>query len=129
MAKKGKKPWKKSGPTSSAPTTTKKTFRAPNKGYKDVFFTLGTAKDAAHFTDTIEQLSRYVATLVWKQDSVLAKVMTNLKDPALIATARPTRTYLCGLGPNAVDKTDWITLVVVNIPMVNDMDYQSTMDE
>ena len=98
MAKKGKKPWKKSGPKSSAPTTTKKTFRAPTKGYKDVCFTLGTAKDAAHFTDTIEQLSRYVATLVWKQDSVLAKVMTNLKDPALIVPARPTRTYLCGSG-------------------------------
>ena len=66
MAKKGKKPWKKSGPTSSAPTTTKKTFRAPTKWYEDVFFTSGTAKDAAHFADMIEQLSRYVATLGWK---------------------------------------------------------------
>ena len=104
-------------------------FLAPTKGYEDAFFTSGTAKDAAQFMDKKEHLSRYVATLVWKQDSVLAKVMTNLKDPALIVPARPTRTYLCGSGPDAVDKTDWITLVVVNIPMVNDMDYQSTMDE
>ena len=53
MAKKGKKPWKKSGLTSSAPKTTKKTFWAPTKGYKDVFFTSVTAEDAAQFTDTI----------------------------------------------------------------------------
>ena len=63
MAKKGKKPWKKSGPASSVLTTTKKTFQAPTKGYEDVFFTLGTSKDAVQFTDTIEQLSRYMATL------------------------------------------------------------------
>ena len=62
MTKKKKKPWKKSGPASSAPTTTKKTFRAPTKGYEDVFFTSGMAKDAAQFTDMIEQLLRYVAT-------------------------------------------------------------------
>ena len=67
IANKGKKPWKKSGLENSSLTTTKKTFRAPTKGYEDVFFTSGTAKDAAHFTDMIEQLSRYVATLGWKQ--------------------------------------------------------------
>ena len=71
----------------------------------------------------IEQLSRYVATLGWKQDSALAKVMTNLKDPAMVAPARPTRTYLRGLGPDAVETTDHITLGVVNIPMVGDIDY------
>ena len=69
MAKKGKKPCKRSGTTSSAPTITKKTFRDPTKGYKDAFFTSGTAKDAAQFTDTIEQLSRYVDKLGWKQAS------------------------------------------------------------
>ena len=93
MAKKGKKPWKRSGPASSAPITTKKTLWAPTKGYKDLFFTLGTDKDTVQFTDTIEQLSRYVVTLGWKQASALAKVMTDLKDPALVAPARPTRTY------------------------------------
>ena len=102
MTKKRNKPWKKSGPANSAPTTTKKKFRAPTKGYKYLFFTSGTAKDAAQFTDTIEQLSRYVDTLGWKQVSALAKVMTNLKDPALVAPARPTRTYLSGSGTNAV---------------------------
>ena len=66
MRKKGKKPWKKSGQENSAPTTTKKTLWAPTKGYEYVFFTSGTAKDAAQFMDTIEQLSRYVDTLGWK---------------------------------------------------------------
>ena len=42
--------------------TTKKTFRAWNKGYEDVLFTSVTAKDAAQFMDTIEKLSRFVAT-------------------------------------------------------------------
>ena len=129
MMNKGKKPWKKSGPAKIAPTTTEKTFRELNKGYKYVFFTLRTAKDASQFTDTIEQLSRYVATSGWKQASALAKVMTDLKDPALVAPGRPTRTYLCGSGPDAVEKPDRITLGVVNIPMVGDIDYQATMDE
>ena len=81
------------------------------------------------FTDKIERLSRYVATLVWKQSSALAKVMTNLKDLVLVAPARPTRTYLCGSVPDAINTTYRITLGVVNIPMVDDIDYQSTLDE
>ena len=96
MEKKGKKPRKKLGPVSSAPNTTKKTFRALTKGYEDVFFTSGTAKDAAQFMETVEQLSQYVATSGWKQASALAKVMTDLKDPSLVALVRPTRTYLSG---------------------------------
>ena len=56
-----------SGSASSAPATTKKKFWVPTKGYEYVFFTLGTAKDAAQFMDTVEQISQYVATSVWKQ--------------------------------------------------------------
>ena len=128
IAKKGKKPWKKSGPTSSAPTATKMTFWVPNKGYED-FFTSGTVKDAVQSTDMIEQLLRYVSASGWKQASALAKVMTNLKNPAWIAPARPTRTYLCGSGTDAVETTNRITLGVLNIPMDDDIDYEATMDE
>ena len=78
MTKKGKKPWKNSGPASSAPMTTKKTFWDPTKGYKYVFCTVRKAKEKAHFMDTTEQLSSYVATSGWKQASALAKVMTDL---------------------------------------------------
>ena len=55
--------------------------------------------------------------------------MNDLKDPALVAPARPTRTYLCGLGPDTVETTDQITLGVINILMVGDIDCQATMDE
>ena len=56
MANKGNKPWKNSGSESNAPATTKKKFQTPIKGYEDVIFTLGAAKDAAQFMDMIEQL-------------------------------------------------------------------------
>ena len=116
MKNKGKKPWKKLGPANIAPTTTKKTFRAPTKGYKDVLFTSGKSKDAAQFTDMIEQLLRYVDTSGWKKASELAKVMTDLKDPALVAPARPTIMYLCRLGPDVVETKNRITLGVVKHP-------------
>ena len=127
MAKKGRKTWKKLGSARSAPVTTKKKFRVLTKVYEDVFLTSGTAKDAAQFMETVEQLSQYVATSGWKQASALVKVMTDLKDPALVAPARPTRTYLCGSGPDKVETTNWITLGVVNIPMVDNINYQATM--
>ena len=92
MTKKVKKPWKKLGPANSAPTITKRAFRVPTKEYEDVFFKSGIAKDVAQFKDTIEQLSKYVNTLGWKQASALANAMTNLKDQALVAPAIPTRT-------------------------------------
>ena len=77
----------------------------------------------------IEQLQRYVAMAGWKQVAALAKVTNNLKDLALVAPARPKITYLRGLGTDAIETSDWITLGVVNILMVGDIDYQSTMDE
>ena len=129
MTKKGKKPCKKSEPENSSPMTMEKTFRAPTKWYEDILFTLGTSKDAALFTDTIEQLPRYVATLGCNQASALAKVMTYLKDPALVSPAIPTRTYLRGLGLDTVKTTDRITLGKVNILMVGNINYQTTMDE
>ena len=55
--------------------------------------------------------------------------MTDLKDPTLVAPVRPSRTYLSGSGPDKVNTTNRITMGVVNIPMVNDIDYQATVDE
>ena len=70
-----------------------------------------------------------MATSGWNQALVIAKVMTILKDPALIALDRPTRTYLCGSGPGSFITTNWITLGVVNTPMVGNIYYQATMDK
>ena len=92
------------------------------------FLTSGASKDAAQFMDTVDQLSRYVATLGWKQASALAKFVTDLKDPTMVAPVSSTRTYLNGSRPDAVKTTDWITLIVVNTPMVDNINYQATMD-
>ena len=72
---------------------------------------------------------RYVATLGWKQASLLAKVVNDLKDPTLVAPVRRTRTYLSGSGPDSFETTGRINLVVVNTPMVDDIYYQATMDD
>ena len=79
--------------------------------------------------DKIEQLSRYVAKSGWKQASALAKVMTDLKEPTMVAPARPKITYLSGSGPDVADKTDRITLGVVKILMADGITYKATMDE
>ena len=77
----------------------------------------------------VEQLLLYMATLGWKDASALAKAMTNLKDPTLVAPVRPTRTNLIGSGPVAVETTNRITLGMVNTLMVEDIKYQATIDE
>ena len=79
--------------------------------------------------DTIEQILRYVATSSWKQASALAKVMIDLKDLTLVAPDRPTRMHLSGSEPNTVETNNRITLGVANIPMVDEIDYQATVDE
>ena len=71
------------------------------------------AKEAAQFTEMIEQLSKYVATSGWKQASAHSKFMTDLKDLALVAPARPTKTYVCRSESDAFETTGLITLGVV----------------
>ena len=50
-------------------------FKAPTLGLKDVFFTLGTAKDAAKFENTVSKLARHVGTSPWPQSSLASKAM------------------------------------------------------
>ena len=79
-------------------------------------------KDTVQFMDTVEQIPRYVAMSGWKQASAPAKVMTDLKDPMLVALFRLNITHLSGSGPDTVNTTDWITMGVVNTPMIDDID-------
>ena len=51
---------------------TLKKFTAPTPGLEDVFFTWGTAKDAAKFEDTVSQLANYVGTRNWIKSSASA---------------------------------------------------------
>ena len=93
------------------------------------FFTSETAKEMVQFMDTVEQLSRYLETSGCKKASAISKVMNNLKDPTLVAPVRPTRAYLSGSGPDAVEATNQTNLGVVNTPIFNNIDYQTTMDD
>ena len=45
-------------------------FTAPTLGLEDVYFTWGTAKDAAKFEDTVSKLARHSGTSPWPQSLV-----------------------------------------------------------
>ena len=47
-----------------------KKFTAPTSGLEDVYFTWGTAKDAAKFEETVSHLARFVGTRPLKLSSV-----------------------------------------------------------
>jgi hypothetical protein len=101
-------------------------FKAPTAGYEDVFFTSGSTKDAAEFKDTRQKLARWVATSSWKQASVLARAMTELKEPVLTPPVRPVRMYY---DPNDGSETKVRAVKgVMNLPVADDIDYAETMD-
>ena len=66
-------------------------FTALTSGLEDVFFTWGTAKDAAKFEDTVSKLARHVGTSPWPQSSVALKAMSTLKTPEFEEPAVRTR--------------------------------------
>ena len=68
-------------------------FTAPTSGIEDVFFTWGTAKDAAKFKDTVSKLARPVGTSPWPQSLVTSKAMSTLRTPEFEEPAVPTREY------------------------------------
>ena len=68
-------------------------FTAPTLGLEDVYFTWGTAKDAAKFEDMVSKLARHVGTSPWPQSSVASKAMSTLKTPKFEEPAVPTREY------------------------------------
>ena len=72
--------------------TTKK-FTAPTSGLEDVYFTWGTAKDAAKFEDTVSKLTRHVGTSPWPQSLDASKAMPTLETPEFEEPAVPTQEY------------------------------------
>ena len=72
---------------------TPKKFTAPTPGLEDVFFTWGTAKDAAKFEDTVSQLARHVGTQSWRLSSVASKAMSAIAAPVITEPARPSQKY------------------------------------
>ena len=59
------------------PATTSK-FVAPTSGHKDMYFTMGSMKDAAAFQGTVQKLARHVSTAAgWEQGPTLGKAMSD----------------------------------------------------
>ena len=65
--KKGKRNARRNGTETGAAAPRK--FTAPTPGLEDVYFTWGTAKDAAKFEDTVSALARIVGTQGWTRSS------------------------------------------------------------
>ena len=76
------------GSPGSAATTK---FTAPTPGREDVYFTWGTARDAAKFEDTVSKLARHVGASLWPQSSVASQAMSTLVTSEFEEPAVPTR--------------------------------------
>ena len=104
-------------------------FEAPTAGLESVYFMAGSTKDAAEFKDTVEKLSRHVATTAWKQASIISKSMTELKDPVFPMPTRPVRVYISGTGSSVVEMTSCLTAGTLNIAVMGDIDYSDETDQ
>ena len=108
-------------------------FTAPTLGLEDVFFTWGTAKDAAKFEDTVSKLARHVGTSPWPQSSVASKAMSTLRTPEFEEPTVPTREYWADpgrtiktndrTGPGTRDK------FVDNPPVLEDWEHNLEVEE
>ena len=86
-----KKKWKSSS-SSTSPTKTPTTFRAPTPGFETVYFDItGTSADAEIFITTKEKLANYISTQLYRGAVTASKVVEYLVRPDLVEPNRPTR--------------------------------------
>ena len=89
-----------------------------------MYFTLGTAKDAAKFEVTLIKLTRHVGTSPWPQSSVAPKAISTLSTLEFEEPAVPTREYWAN--PARTVKTNEKTtsgtgdVVMDNAPVLED---------
>ena len=118
------------GSSGSAGTTK---FTAPTSGLEDMYFTLGTAKNAAKFEDTVSKLARHVGTLPWPQSLVAPKAISTLQTPEFVEPMIPTQEYLADPGRTVKtnDKTRPETgnEVVDNPPVKEDWEHNLKVKE
>ena len=132
MGKRAKRKQRAAGGAGSPSTTTMK-FTAPTSGLEDVFFTWGTAKDAAKFEDTVSKLARHVGTSPWPQSSVASKAMSALKSPEFQEPEIPTREYWAD--PEQTRRTKDKTrpgperTVVNNVPVLEDWEHGLAVEQ
>ena len=132
MVKRFKRKQRKAGGTGSPGGSTVK-FTAPTSGLEDVYFTWGTAKDAAKFEDTVSKLARHVGTSPWPQSSVASKAMSTLRSPVFEEPAIPTREYWADQERTARtnDRTrpGANNAVVDNIPVIEDWEHGLAVEQ
>ena len=104
-------------------------FEAQTAGLESVYFTVGSTKDAAEFKDTVEKLSRRIATTAWNRASILSKAMTELKNPIFSMSVMPVCVYISGTGSSAVETTSSLIVGTLNIVVMDDIDYSDEMDQ
>ena len=93
MGKKYKRKQRAVGGAGSPGGTGTTKFTAPTSGLEDVFFTWGTAKDAAKFENAVSKLARHVGTSPWSQFLVASKAMSTLRNPEFVEPTIPAREY------------------------------------
>ena len=111
---------------------TSKKFTVPTSGLEDVYFTWGTAKDAAKFEDTVSLPTRNVGTRNLQQSSVASKAMSTIRVPVIEEPARPVREYWVNVNRtqrtnNNMGGTDQAT--VPNQPVKVDWDHNMVVDD
>ena len=55
--------------------------------------------------------------------------MIELKDPVFLMPVRPVRVYIYGTGSSAVETTSRLTAGMLNIEVMDDIDYSKKMDQ
>lgn len=90
--KKGMRQQNGTGPGAPCGATPKK-LMAPTLGLEDVYFTLGTAKDAAKFEDTLSLLAGNAGTRPCSNSSVASKAMSAIETPVIVEPERTVCKY------------------------------------
>ena len=111
---------------------TLKKFTAPTPGLEDVFFTWGTAKDAAKFEDMVSQLANYVGTRNWTKSSVASKAMSAIEAPVIAGPDRPVREYWEDQAQQVRTNSKTggaIGAPVANEPVVDDWEHDLNVEE
>ena len=98
-----------------------------------MYFTWGTAKDAARLDDRVRKLARHVGTSPWPQSSVALKAMSILVTPEFEEPTVSTREYWADPGrtvkTNERTRPGFGDAVVVNPPVKEDWGHNLEVED
>ena len=101
-------------------SSAKPRFVTSMSGNENIYFTIGSTKDAALFQDRIQKLAQHVSIATCrKQVPILCKAITNLRDPVLDLPSRPVRKYYKTIYSSVT--TDLATGGTKNVAVMDDL--------